>query len=200
MFSTQYNLMQLKIFSPLIALLTFLLGLTAFTLIDSMKAARFEKTLEPVIVKPKENDAVENSSRLEDEKALINNVASDFDGYFYVIGQLSNEFKDFDYIEIEGNGYYIEESPLDYGAVITTNEKSPVYNLLKPTIKGRHISFKTETVSGLRYEFEGNLTDKYFSEKEMLINDIALIGILKKIKNGKTIAQSKLKFGYSVGC
>ncbi len=122
-------------------------------------------------------------------------------GYFIIHGKAPRGFADIDHLNLAGSGESgAEAKPPFYGQIRPTNKAGTGYNLLKPTIEGKHISFKTKAVKGISYEFDGTLNRTDFGgEMQLAADEIVLTGTLKKLKAGKLIAQSKLAFNSELG-
>ena len=123
----------------------------------------------------------------------------DASGTFSIHGKAPQAFANIEVLEIGGNDEYgWKANPPFYGFIRLNNKARTDYKLLKPTIDGNNISFKTRTVGGVSYEFEGSFSRLDFAEKD-LRNQAVLSGTLKKIVGGKTAAEAKLDFDYTPG-
>jgi len=129
------------------------------------------------------------------------NFEEDVFGYFLISGKAPKDFADIDVINLGGSGEYgAGANPPYYGMIRLKNKKKADFKLLKPTLEGKNLSFKTEAVGGISYEFVGVLTRTDFgSDLQLAQGEKVLIGTLKKLKGGKTIAESKVGFTWELG-
>lgn len=125
--------------------------------------------------------------------------AIDASGTFSIHGKPPQAFANIAVFEIGGDDEYgWKANPPFYGFIRLNNTAQTDYKLLKPTIDGQNISFKTRAVGGVSYEFEGSFTQLDFAEKD-LRNQVVLSGTLKKMAGGKVSAEAKLDFDYTPG-
>jgi len=120
-------------------------------------------------------------------------------GYFFFAGQAPAAFKDIDHFDLSIPAYVEKGKRPDYGRIRLKARNKRDYLLLKPTLDGKNLSFKTKAVGGISYEFSGTLTRTDFDEPRPASGEIVLRGTLKKIKAGKTIAESKVSFTWELG-
>ena len=120
-------------------------------------------------------------------------------GYFFFAGKAPAAFKDIDHFDLSIPAYVEKGKPPDYGRIRLKARNKPVYLLLKPTLDGKNLSFKTRAVRGVSYEFSGTLTRTDFDEPRPASDEVVLRGTLKKIQAGKTIAESKVSFTWELG-
>ena len=120
-------------------------------------------------------------------------------GTFSIHGTADPAFTNIEVLEIAGNDEYgWKASPPFFGFIRLNNRAKTDYKLLKPAIDGKQISFKTRSVAGVSYEFDGTFTSLDFAEKD-LRNQTVLSGTLKKLTSGKVMAEAKLDFDYTPG-
>src|SRR6185503_4450052 len=125
--------------------------------------------------------------------------AADASGTFSVHGTPPQAFANIEVLEIGGDDEYgWKAKPPFYGFIRLNNRAKTDYKLLKPTIDDKNISFKTRSVGGVSYEFEGAFTTLDFAEKD-LRNQTVLSGTLKKLTGGKVTAEAKLDFDFTPG-
>jgi len=123
----------------------------------------------------------------------------DASGTFSIHGTPPQAFANIEVLEIGGNDEYgWKANPPFYGFIRLNNRAKTDYKLLKPTIDDKNISFKTRSVGGVSYEFEGAFTTLDFAEKD-LRNQTVLSGTLKKLVGGKVTAEAKLDFDFTPG-
>jgi hypothetical protein len=126
-------------------------------------------------------------------------------GYFSINGKAPAAFRDIEIMDIEMPPYVDStkpHAPPDYGRIRTSQGRRAItidYELLKPTLDGKNLSFKTKAVRGVSYEFDGTLTRTNFDEPRPEYNEIVLRGTLKKLKAGKPIATSKVGYTWQLG-
>ena len=130
---------------------------------------------------------------------------ADIHGYFFIKGKAPQGFADIDNLVLGGDGEYgARANPPFYGQIRLKNKAGTDYKLRKPIMSGKNFSFKTESVRGVSYEFEGAFSRLDFTEPEKQPvgdkwNETVLSGTLKKMKAGKMIAQSKVSFRWELG-
>ena len=123
----------------------------------------------------------------------------DASGTFSIHGKPPQAFANIAVLQIDGDDEYgWKASPPTYGFIRLNNRAQTDYKLMKPTIDGKNISFKTRSVGGVSYEFAGSFTSLDFAEKD-LRNQVVLSGILKKLVGGNVAATAKLDFDYTPG-
>lgn len=128
----------------------------------------------------------------------------DAEGEYYLIGDLPEGFKDFDTLGIETRNYENVSEENDWKGVpippegfVLTKKK---FKFVRINIANREISFETESKKGISYKFTG----KFIDAEEIKFDDyseyIVLKGRLTKLRDGKKIAESEVKFAESHGC
>ena len=133
---------------------------------------------------------------------FIQLAEDDVFGFFMISGKAPKEFADIDHINLGGSGEYgAGANPPYYGQIRLKDKKKTDFKLLKPTLEGKNLSFKTEAVNGVSYEFVGTLTQTDFStpETQPQAEEKVLSGTLRKLKAGKMIAESKVEFTWFLG-
>jgi hypothetical protein len=127
----------------------------------------------------------------------------DLFGYFFIKGKAPQGFADIDVLNLAGNGEYgAGAKPPFYGQIRLKNRARTDYKLLKPTMDGSNISFKTKAVGGVSYEFEGTFRRLDFTENQPVgdkWDEVILSGTLRKMRAGQTAAQSKVDFRWELG-
>src|SRR6185295_20178921 len=120
----------------------------------------------------------------------------DASGTFSIHGKAPQAFANIEVLEIGGGDEYgWKANPPFYGFIRLNNAAKTDYKLLKPTIDGKNISFKTRAVGGVSYEFAGSFSQLDFAEKDMR-NQTVLSGTLKKLVGGKVTAEAELGFDF----
>jgi hypothetical protein len=116
------------------------------------------------------------------------------DGAFWLIGEHPNGFSDFSGIYL--NGKRMRRIPTQ--ALHLNNGRMFHYKTL--TVKRDDFSFTTVTVRGVYYTFSGKfLRGGVFAEQDLYDEQPVLEGVLTKYRNGKKVAEAKLKFSYFGG-
>ena len=123
----------------------------------------------------------------------------DASGTFSIHGTAPSAFANIEVLEIGGNDEYgWKAKPPFYGFIRLKTRARTDYKLMQPTIDDKSISFKTQSVAGISYDFEGTFKSLDFAEKDMR-NQIVLSGTLRKLTGGKVTAEEKLDFDYTPG-
>jgi hypothetical protein len=116
------------------------------------------------------------------------------DGSFWIIGQAPNGFSEFGGINL--NGRRLRRLPSQGLQLI--NGKTFHYKTL--TVKQNNFSFTTVSSGGVYYTFAGKfLRGGVFAEQDLFDEQPVLEGVLAKHKDGKKVAEAKLKFSYFGG-
>jgi hypothetical protein len=130
------------------------------------------------------------------------------EGDFYIIGDLPKGFKDFRILRIITHDYEKASVENNYEGVPIPPEgyleAKKEFNFTRIKIADKKISFETETKGGISYRFVGE-----FIEAEMIeVKDkdgeytdyVVLKGRLKKMRDGKNIAESEIKLAIAHSC
>jgi hypothetical protein len=118
----------------------------------------------------------------------------DPDGVFWIIGEHPAGFSDFGGIYL--NGRRLRRIPTQ--SLRLNNGKIFHYKTL--TVKQDDFRFTTVTVGGVYYTFGGKfLRGGIFAEQDLYDEQPVLEGVLTKYKNGKKVADAKLKFSWFGG-
>jgi hypothetical protein len=200
------NIFQLSI-STFVFAITLLLGTTAVV------ASRFVVATVANLYKPATRERVvapaAEPERVVDLPDLRNEpppAPDDFDPsgpYVLDAEKVPAAFADVDWIDIvthryvEDNETYINQPIIPTGS-LQTPKKS--FEFKKVAVGNREISFETTTIDGVRYTFVGHFL---ISTEHIACEDCEypadLTGKLKKLKNGRVIAEVDAKF-YIAGC
>ena len=121
---------------------------------------------------------------------------------YYTIKRPTKDFADISEIHLSGD-YGAEQKPPVYGLIRLKKKSAKDYRLLKPTVKGRTVSFTTRTVAGVYYKFTGAFTKLFDDLKNEVqgtpTGGTALQGTLVKYRGKKKIAQALVKCTYFGG-
>lgn len=116
------------------------------------------------------------------------------DGAFFLVGNPPDGFSDFSGIYL--NGRRLRRIPSQ--SLQLNNGKMFHYKTL--TVKRDDFNFTTETLRGVYYTFAGKfLRGGVFAEQDLSDEQPVLEGVLTKYKDGKKVAEAKLKFSYFGG-
>lgn len=116
------------------------------------------------------------------------------DGAFWIIGEPPTGFSDFSGIYL--NGKRLRRIPTQ--SLQLNNGKIFHYKTL--VVKQDDFHFTTATVGGVYYTFSGKfLRGGVFAEQDLYDEQPVLEGVLTKYKNGKKVADAKLKFSWFGG-
>ncbi len=118
----------------------------------------------------------------------------DPDGSFWIIGEAPNEFSDVSAINLNAKRLRRLPSP----GVQTNN--GTTYRFKTLTVKRNDFNFTTVTRNGVSYSFSGRfLKGGNFAARWSGDDDPVLEGTLTKFREGKKLAEAKLKFSYFGG-
>ena len=122
-------------------------------------------------------------------------------GYFFIADKVPAAFKDIEVMDIEFPPYVdtAKHAAPDYGRISLKGRRALDFPLLKPTLDGKNLSFKTKAVRGVSYEFSGTLNRTNFDEPQPGAEEIVLSGTLKKLSAGKEIAASQVTYRWELG-
>lgn len=121
----------------------------------------------------------------------------DIFGYYSIVEKYK-DFADISEINLAGSEADKEKPPF-YGLIRMNKKSAPDYRLLKPTLDGKKLTFKTKTVNNVHYEFDGEFTRLANFPDTRPEAEVLLKGTLTKYR-GKIIAAKKVvSFSYSAG-
>lgn len=162
--------------------------------------------LEVAVSPPRFEQPPEISSLVTEEK---NGYEFDAGSDYYIIGNLPKGFRDFENLSIvtrdyenasEENNY--EGVPVPPKGFIFTKKQ---FNFTRINIANRQIAFETVAKKGISYQFVG----EFIEEEAIEVKDkdgyeytdyAVLKGRLKKMRDGKKITESEVKFAIMSGC
>ncbi len=123
-------------------------------------------------------------------------------GYYYIAGEPPEGFEDIDHIsiftadyEVSQNPYPVREIPIPPEGFVWTSQR---YRMTRLNIGNGQISFATETVRGLSYQFNGRFL-VHSSFYGLPQETIVLEGHLTKFRRGRRIAESDVRFTWYEG-
>lgn len=121
----------------------------------------------------------------------------DIFGYYSIV-KPPRAFADISEIHLAGD-YGARQKPPIYGLIRLTRENAKDYQLLRPTLAGKRLTFKSRTVGNVRYEFEGYFTKLGDFPDSKPNGQILLKGKLSKYRGKQRIAVANLRFRYEAG-
>ncbi len=189
---------KLVAFRFVIALLAFFLGISFFggwglmqnkSLSPKLEIAETIENKEPIIITTVENPS--ETETFEEEKPNFEEG-----GYYYIIGKTPKAFADFTEFHIELWDYDEKKDEIFMVPPSGYVDTKQTFKFKRVFLGKQDISFETENVHGISYQFSGKLVDKVYVFEE---DRVFLEGTLKKLKDGKKIAEGKFKFSWYVG-
>lgn len=116
------------------------------------------------------------------------------DGSFWLIGETPNGFLDLSAINL--NARRSRRLP-QQGLELVNGKRFPFKTAI---IKQNNFSFTTVTIGGVYFTFSGRfLRGGVFLEQDLSDEQPVLEGVLAKYRDGKKLAEAKLKFSYFGG-
>ncbi|MGI8640639.1 MAG: hypothetical protein ACR2MG_11935 [Pyrinomonadaceae bacterium] len=202
--------MKIKIylFRLVVAFTAFIFGISFFSVGQYLKSVFQTKKQETVAIQPVIKQEILSAPPVVQPTVTTadsrENTVSEFDGTgdYYIIGDLPKGFEDFEDLNITTRDYENASEENDYqgtiippeGFILTKKE----YKFTRINIADKQLAFETETKKGISYKFVGKFTDEanYEEDEEYVV----LEGRLIKMRDGKKIAESKIRFGIMDGC
>jgi hypothetical protein len=117
---------------------------------------------------------------------------------YYTIVSATADFRDISEIHLAGN-YGAQQTPKVYGLIRLRDQSAKDFDLLKPTMVGKKITFLTKTVGGVHYAFDGTFTKLGDFPLTRPEGQTILRGTLSKFRGKKKIASGTFNFIYSAG-
>lgn len=124
-------------------------------------------------------------------------IENEFFGYYYIQNP-TKDFADISEIHLAGN-YGEQQNPKFYGLIRMKRKSAKDFQLLKPIVQGKNISFSTKPVAGISYRFSGAFTKLGDFPEMRPDGEVILKGTLQKFKGKIKIAEAKVSFTYSGG-
>lgn len=204
-----------------VAVLTFVFGISVFSVgryIQSFFSAKVQTTelaepakveeinVDAIIFPPRKIEQTETSITPMMEKTVDSEKETEYEfdaeGNYYIIGDLPKGFKDFDALSITTNSYengYNDTTIPPEGSIFIKKE----FKFVRINIGNKQIAFVTETKKGISYEFIGEFIEekiKHTTNYGYEITENAVLkGRLKKMREGKKVAESEVHFALG-GC
>jgi hypothetical protein len=117
---------------------------------------------------------------------------------YYTIVSATDDFFDISEIHLAGT-YGAQQTPKVYGLIRMRDQSAKDFDLLKPTMVGKRITFTTKTVGGVHYAFDGTFTKLGDFPVTRPEGQTLLRGTLSKYRGKKKIASGTFNFIYSAG-
>ena len=117
---------------------------------------------------------------------------------YYTIKNPTKTFADISEIHLSGN-YGAQEKPPIYGLIRLKKKSAKDFQLLKPTLNGKNLTFTTKAVGGISYQFDGTFTKLGNFPETRPEGEILLKGRLTKYKGKTKIVEANVSFSYSAG-
>ena len=132
-------------------------------------------------------------------------------GDYYIIDDKPNGFEEFLNLSIEDHVWSDKSSkpiPIKPKGAIETDvgktETTRIYNFSRINISGKKISLVSQAKKGVSYQFDGRFVDEEIKLKsengEEYTETVYLKGRLTKWRDGKKIAEAKVRLSISHGC
>jgi hypothetical protein len=117
---------------------------------------------------------------------------------YYTINNPTKDFADISEVHLSGN-YGAQEKPPVYGLIRLKKKSAKDFQILKPTLNGKNLTFITKAVGGISYQFEGVFTKLGDLPTLRPEGEILLKGKLTKYRGKTKIAEANVSFLYSAG-
>lgn len=189
-----------------IALLTFLLGVSAFNLFHSEKTEVSQAVVptQETVAVMQDQTPVAADREIDNSKPFFNSFRSDEDYDGWLIADKFKGMKEVWTILLTRGSENLEDENLDdqnlvWSASVLTmtadGEPNDDDDFHSAQIKtdDNHLSFRTNKIRGIEYKFDGEFvkSGKDFSDDEKVLK-----GTMEKIVRGKTIAKFTADFAY----
>lgn len=122
---------------------------------------------------------------------------SDIFGY-YTIENAPKAFADISEIHLAGE-YGKQQKPAFYGLIRLKKKTAKDFQILKPVLSGKNITFSTNTVGGVSYKFSGTFTKLENFPETRPDGEILLTGKLTKYRGKTKLAEANVRFSYFAG-
>lgn len=125
------------------------------------------------------------------------NQTIDIFGY-YTIEKPTKDFADISEVHLSGN-YGAQEKPPVYGLIRLKKKTAKDFQILKPTLNEKNLTFATKAVGGISYQFEGAFTKLGDLPTLRPEGEAILKGKLTKYRGKTKIAEANVSLTYSAG-
>ena len=121
-------------------------------------------------------------------------------GYFRPAAKFANEFADVAELHLSGAGEYgAKANPPFLGTLETKGRAPKKFRIRERNIAGLKIDLSTETLGGVSYQFSGTFARADFHAGGVPLDEVMLSGTLTKLRDGKTIATTRVRFAFEAG-
>ena len=127
------------------------------------------------------------------------NTQGDVTGAYFVKGSLPSDFSEIEHLSLATIDDQGNPAPLN-GFIRPKRRSAKDYQLVRPKLDGKNLSFTTTTVNGVSYSFTGTfekLDD--FSANPPPSDEVILRGKLTKLLDGNMVIETDVNFTYSAG-
>lgn len=123
----------------------------------------------------------------------------DVTGAYFAMSEWPAEFAELDHLALATIDENAAPAPLN-GFLRPKEQSAKDYTLINPTLDGKSLTFKTIAVDGVHYEFRGafEILDN-FPSNPPAYETAVLTGTLTKLRDGKSVASTPVKFRYEAG-
>jgi hypothetical protein len=121
----------------------------------------------------------------------------DIFGYYTPVSA-AEAFADISEIHLAGN-YGAQQTPKMYGLIRLRTQDSKDFELMRPVLAGKKLSFTTKSVAGVHYMFAGTFTKLGDFPTSRPEGQTLLKGSLTKYRGRTKLATGTFNFTYSAG-
>jgi hypothetical protein len=173
-----------------------LISLALFFLLTSCREAEVPAAAPPPAPAPVTATAPEAAPATTSSAEV---PSHDVTGAYFAMSELPAEFADLEHLSLATIDENAEPAPLN-GFLRPKDRDAKDYTLMSPTLDGRNLTFRTVAVDGVHYEFNGafDVLDN-FPANPPSYETAVLTGTLTKLRNGKSVASTPVKFRYEAG-
>ncbi|HYI12028.1 MAG TPA: hypothetical protein VEK57_23440 [Thermoanaerobaculia bacterium] len=126
-------------------------------------------------------------------------VAHDITGGYFPMEKLPAEFSELDHLSLATIDENAAPAPLN-GFLRPKKSSAEDYTLVSPVLDGKRLTFTTKAVGGVQYAFTGAFEVLHnFPETPPDYETAVLSGTLTKMRDGKTVAETPVKYRYEAG-
>lgn len=123
----------------------------------------------------------------------------DVTGAYVPMDPLPPDFAEIDHLSLATIDENAAPAPLN-GFIRPKDAAARDYELDKPALSGRRLTFVTKAVNGVSYSFEGSFEVLHdFPANPPSYETPVLTGTLERVRDGKTVATTPVKFRYEAG-
>lgn len=135
----------------------------------------------------------------ETQPAEVPAPSHDVTGAYFAMDELPAEFAELEHLLLATIDENAAPAPLN-GFLRPKKREAKDYTLVSPKLDGKTLTFRTVAVDGVHYEFNGafEVLD-HFAANPPSYETAVLSGTLTKLREGKTVAETPVKFRYEAG-